>query len=97
MKDFKTDAGIVEGLLRFDQNFELKLEEKKTIVKPTPETLACPKCKKGRVLKGNTAYGCTDYTSGCDFKVPFEVVRAKLKDQKPSKELVYAILKESIL
>jgi DNA topoisomerase-3 len=96
LKDFKTDAGTVEGLLRFDENFELKLEEKKTAVKPISDALACPKCKKGTVLKGNTAYGCSDYKSGCDFKVPFDVVRAKLKDQKPTKELVYVILKESI-
>ena len=96
LKDFKTEAGTVEGLLRFDENFELKLEEKKTAAKPISDTLACPKCKKGTVLKGNTAYGCTDYKSGCDFKVPFDVVRTKLKDQKPSKELVYSILKESI-
>jgi DNA topoisomerase-3 len=97
LKDFKTDARIVEGLLRFDENFELKLEEKKTAPKPTPDTLECPKCKKGTILKGNTAYGCSDFKSGCDFKVLFEVVRAKLKDQKPTKELVYAILNESVL
>ena len=95
LKDFKTDAGMVEGLLRFDENFELKLEEKKTVVKPTSDTLECPKCKKGTVLKGNTAYGCSYYKSGCDFKVPFDLVRAKLKDQKPTKELVYTILCES--
>ncbi len=65
-------------------------------MKPTSDTLECPKCKKGTVLKGNTAYGCSDYKSGCDFKVPFDVVRAKLKDQKPTKELVYAILKERV-
>ena len=96
LKDFKTEAGTVEGLLRFDENFELKLEPKKTAVKPISNELECPKCKKGTVLKGNTAYGCTDYKSGCDFKVPFDLVRAKLKDQKPTKELVYSILKESI-
>ena len=95
LKDFKTDAGTVEGLLRFDENFELKLEEKKTAVKPISDALACPKCKKGTVLKGNTAYGCSDYKSGCAFKVPFDLVRAKLKDQKPTKELVYSILVES--
>ncbi len=97
LKDFKIETGTAEGLLRLDDNFELKLEEKKTIVKPISDVLACPKCKKGTILKGNTAYGCSDYKSGCDFKVPFDVVRAKLKDQKPSKELVYNILKESVL
>ena len=96
LKDFKTDAGTVEGLLRFDENFELVLEEKKTVVKPISDVLECPKCKKGTVIKGNTAYGCSDYKLGCDFKVAFDVVRAKLKDQKPTKELVYAILCGSV-
>jgi DNA topoisomerase-3 len=101
LKDFKTDAGTVEGLLRFDENFKLRLEAKKTDSatpsaekKVASDALTCPKCKKGTVMKGNTAYGCSHYKSGCDFKVPFDVVRAKLKDQKPTKEMVHAILKE---
>jgi DNA topoisomerase-3 len=57
--------------------------------------LPCPKCQKGTVIKGNTAYGCSDYKSGCAFKVTFDVVREKLKDQKPTKELVYKILEEN--
>jgi DNA topoisomerase-3 len=103
LKDFKTDLGPVEGLLRFDENFELKLETKKTAA-PAPSTdkkaasdaLTCPKCKKGTVIKGNTAYGCSNYKLGCDFKVLFDVVRAKLKEQKPTKDLVHRILKESL-
>ena len=83
-------------MLRFDENFNLKLEPKKTVSKATPDVLACPKCKKGTVIKGNTAYGCSDYKSGCNFKVTFDVVREKLKDQKPTKEMVHAILKESL-
>jgi DNA topoisomerase III len=96
LKDFKTDAGTVEGLLRFDENFKLVLEAKKTTSKATSDELTCPKCKKGTVLKGKTAYGCGDYKTGCDFKVTFDEVRSKLKEQKPTKELVHAILKESI-
>ena len=96
LKDFKIDNNIVEGLIRFEENFKLKLEPKKSILKEklntTSDTLACPKCKKGTILKGKTAYGCGDYKLGCDFKVTFDNVRAKLKDQKPTKELVYAIL-----
>jgi DNA topoisomerase-3 len=95
LKDFKTESGTVEGLIRFEENFKLKLEPKKTEVKTIPDELTCPKCKKGTVLKGKTAYGCGDYKLGCDFKVTFDVVREKLKDQKPTKELVYSILKES--
>ncbi len=96
LKDFKTDNGIVEGLLHFDENFQLKLEPKKTIEKPTSDSLTCPKCNKATVLKGKTAYGCSGYKTGCDFKVTFEEVRNKLANQKASKELVYSILKNSI-
>lgn len=100
LKDFKTDDGTVEGLIRFEENYKLKLEPKKTIPKAESHTtlnvLTCPKCKKGTILKGKTAYGCGDYKLGCDFKVTFDDVRAKLKNQKPTKELVYAILSESV-
>jgi DNA topoisomerase-3 len=96
LKDFKTDIGDMEGLLRFDENFQLVLEPKKTLAKAIPDELPCPKCQKGTILKGKTAYGCSDYKSGCDFKVTFETVRTKLKDQKTPKELVYTILKQSI-
>ena len=96
LKDFKTENGTVEGLLRFDENFQLKLEPKKTIEKPTSDALTCPKCKSGTVLKGKTAYGCSSYKTGCDFKVTFEEVRNQLANQKVTKELVYAILKNSV-
>jgi DNA topoisomerase-3 len=102
IKGFKTEEGTVEGLIRFEENYKLKLEVKKTAPKPKPaattnsDALACPKCKKGTIMKGKTAYGCGDYKLGCDFKVTFDDVRAKLKDQKPTKELVYSILSESV-
>ena len=99
IKGFKTDSGTVEGLIRFEENYKLKLEPKKTDkkseAKESSDALMCPKCKKGTILKGKTAYGCAEYKSGCDFKVTFDEVRAKLKDQKPTKELVYSILSES--
>lgn len=96
LKDFKTDSGTVEGLLRFDADFKLKLEPKKIIKKaeiPSNE-LRCPKCKKGNVIKGNTAYGCSNYKQGCDFKVTFDTVRVKINGQKPTKDLIYSILEE---
>ena len=96
LKDFKTDTGIVEGLLRFDADFRLVLEPKKGVTKTVPDELTCPKCQKGTVIKGNTAYGCSHYKQGCDFKVSFEEVRATINGRKPTKELVYAILKERV-
>ena len=31
----------------------------------------CPKCKKGVLATGNSAWGCMEYKNGCDFKIPF--------------------------
>ena len=31
----------------------------------------CPKCGKGKLLKGSKAYGCSEWKSGCDYRVPF--------------------------
>ena len=32
----------------------------------------CPLCGKGTVIKGKTAYGCSNWASGCSYRVPFE-------------------------
>ncbi len=89
LKGFKKDGVTKDGLVRFDENFNLKLEEKK---KAIPDTLTCPKCKKGTVLKGKTAYGCSNYKNGCDFVFSFDEIRKKAAGQTLSKELVFKIL-----
>ncbi|GAA4957482.1 DNA topoisomerase 3 [Algibacter aquimarinus] len=98
LKGFKTDSGQLEGLLRFDNNFKLKLEPKKvaTQIKSNSNELPCPKCESGTVIKGKTAYGCSNYKSGCDFKVTFDTVRFKINGKQPTKELVHSILNGSI-
>ena len=95
MKGFKTATGAVEGLIRFDEQFQLVLVEKKAINK-TPDILTCPKCSKGTILKGKTAYGCSAYKDGCDFRVSYEAIRTKAVDKQLTKELVFSILKDHI-
>lgn len=34
----------------------------------------CPLCGKGTILKGKTAYGCSEWRSGCNYRLPFEDV-----------------------
>ena len=96
LKGFKTQTGETEGLIHFDEQFNLVLEEKKTSKKPTsnevPDKIACPKCHKGTILKGKTAYGCSDYKNGCDFRFSFDDIRKKAAGQPLSAALVYAIL-----
>ncbi|MBL7704450.1 MAG: DNA topoisomerase 3 [Taibaiella sp.] len=41
----------------------------------------CPKCKQRKLMKGNTAVGCSDYQS-CGFKVPFVVFGKKLNEKQ---------------
>lgn len=32
----------------------------------------CPLCGKGHIIRGRTAYGCSEWKSGCTFRHPFE-------------------------
>lgn len=51
--------------------------------------IVCPKCKKGTIIKGRTAYGCSEYKNGCDFLVPFDKFDASL-----SHEQILALIKK---
>ncbi|WP_346320449.1 DNA topoisomerase 3 [Chitinophaga sp. YIM B06452] len=51
------------------------------------DSLQCPKCKAHPVKKGNTAYGCSNF-SACGFKIPFEIFGKKLSDKQLADLLV---------
>ncbi|TDH18075.1 type IA DNA topoisomerase [Segetibacter sp. 3557_3] len=44
------------------------------------DNLACPKCKKGTIRKGEKNYWCTGYKDGCDFKIWLEIAGKKLSE-----------------
>ena len=72
LKGFTIEGISTEGLLRFDDQFKLKFEAKKSAKKATIKAGdACPKCKTGKILKGKAAFGCSNYKVGCDFRVGF--------------------------
>lgn len=57
-----------------------KKEPKKRVSKPKvkkekeegiTEGRACPLCGKGIVIKGKTAFGCSEWRNGCTFRKPF--------------------------
>lgn len=66
LKGFKKGGLDTEGIIKLDKEFGLVLEEKTS----EPESLLCPKCSKGEVITGKTAYGCSEWKSGCHFRVP---------------------------
>jgi len=45
------------------------------------EEIKCPKCGNGHIIKGNTAYGCSDYHN-CDMRLPFDTYPADLTPAK---------------
>lgn len=100
LKGFKTSTGDKEGLIRFNDKFQLVLEEKKlansTASKKTPPVISCPLCNKGTIIRGKTAYGCSAYKEGCDFRYSFDTIREKANKKPLTVELVTSLLKESV-
>ena len=98
LKGFKTESGTVEGLLRFDEDFKIHLERKHKEIassqapRKDKERIICPKCQKGSILKGKSAFGCSEYKSGCDFTFPFDDIRKIANGRPLTKELVVQIL-----
>ena len=93
LKGFKKGSTKIDGLIRFDDKHQLVLEQaKQNPAVQEKETLACPRCKKGHVIKGKTAYGCSAWQSGCDFRFPFSKVKELAKGKSITKEMVKQIL-----
>jgi DNA topoisomerase-3 len=61
---------------------------------PTQDQMTCPKCQQGIVIKGKTAYGCSAWKIGCDFRYPFERLRQAAGNQPLSKALVIQLLQK---
>lgn len=46
------------------------------------EQIVCPLCGKGHLLKGHSAYGCSEFRSGCTLRLPFGEYSADLTPAK---------------
>lgn len=49
------------------------------------EQVECPICKKGHIIKGRTAYGCSEYKSGCTLRLNFDTYPDSLTPSKLKK------------
>ncbi|TKG96491.1 type IA DNA topoisomerase [Puteibacter caeruleilacunae] len=47
-----------------------------------PVKLTCPKCKEGELLKGKSAWGCSKWKEGCQFRLPIEFMGKKLSENQ---------------
>jgi DNA topoisomerase III, bacteria and conjugative plasmid len=59
-----------------------KKKEKKGTKKKKPAKLVCPTCGNGTVLRGKTAYGCSEYKSGCIFRLDYTTYGEGLTDEQ---------------
>lgn len=97
LKGFTINGGKAEGLVRFGEGHALIFEPKKgtapsapTSQKNTPPL--CPKCKKGSIIKGKTAYGCSAWKTGCKFKFPFSKIKEAAAGKPLTRDLVMEII-----
>ncbi len=91
LKGFKNGSEKVDGSVVFSDVFELVLKPK-TPKKIIPDSIICPKCKSGTIIKGKTAYGCSNYKNNCDYKVLFSFIKAAAKGKPLTKTFVFNIL-----
>ena len=48
---------------------------------------SCPKCKKGNIIEGKKAFGCTTYKEGCNFSI-WKEIAGKTLTEKQIKDLL---------
>lgn len=95
LKGFKHKNEKIEALIHFDEKFNYVLEPKvktRDINKPDKEEIPCPKCKKGSVIRGKTAYGCSRWQQGCDFRFDYSKIKERANGRNLTKELVLDII-----
>jgi DNA topoisomerase-3 len=73
IKGFSVGGNKKDGVLKLTSDFNIEFEEKQAAPKSKKEKIptVCPKCKRGNVLKGKTAYGCSNWNAGCDWRLAF--------------------------
>lgn len=72
----KSVSHKVDGYITLDKDLKpvLTIVEKKKRI--------CPACGKGEIVKGKTAYGCTNFRNGCNFRIPFVIYGKTLTDSQ---------------
>ena len=73
-------------------NTIIKRKTKPVAAQKTADKPPCPKCGVGKIIKGKTAYGCSNWQTGCTFRFPYDELKKRALGQRMTKELVLRIL-----
>ena len=76
IKGFKQGDDTLDGFLELTSDFKISFSEAE------PEKLVCPSCKIGEIVKGNTAWGCSNFKGGCKLRIPFELQGKNLSESQ---------------
>ena len=67
IKGFKQEDDLADGFLELTSDYKISFTEAE------PEKLVCPSCKVGEIVKGNTAWGCSNFRGGCKLRIPLGI------------------------
>lgn len=80
LKEMKTMVSDLVIQVRSESNRRITIAPAEKSIpkstKPTKQkqkTKICPKCKSGNIIQGKISYGCSNWKSGCDFRLAFEI------------------------
>ena len=68
-----TQENIVEVVEKGAKRRAAKKKAAPPKPRPVFEGQPCPLCGKGHIIKGKTAYGCSEWKNGCTFRQAFDV------------------------
>ena len=79
VKDVLSDNSAHHVTITTEEDLKKKPAAKKTTArKPSAASKTsmvgkpCPLCGKGTIIKGKTAYGCSNWKEGCQYRLPFD-------------------------
>ncbi|MCB0633560.1 MAG: hypothetical protein KDD15_27695, partial [Lewinella sp.] len=106
LKGFKIGNAKQAGYLRFTDDYQLtfevnnKVRKEASVTTPTSHTPTgnerplCPKCGIGHIIRGKTAYGCSNWQTGCSFRFSFQELRRLAAGRELTKELVLKLMQQ---
>ncbi len=65
IKGFEVDGAKIDAIISLDDSFQPVMQ------KVEDKELVCPSCKQGTIVKGKTAFGCSNFQN-CKVRIPFE-------------------------
>lgn len=75
VNDVLRDNSYRHVTITTEEDLKKKIQKKKATTLKADDSIigkVCPKCGKGTIIKGKTAYGCSNWKNGCTFKLPLK-------------------------